>query len=123
MSLIVMKFGGTSVGDTDRIKNAAIKVAAEIRKGNKVAVVVSAMAGVTDRLIGYCSAITPNYDQREYDAVVSAGEQVSSGLMALALQQRGLNARSWQGWQVGRSAHRLRTRQSAHLRYRLRSHD
>jgi len=101
MSLIVMKFGGTSVGDTDRIKNAAIKVAAEIRKGNKVAVVVSAMAGVTDRLIGYCSAITPNYDQREYDAVVSAGEQVSSGLMALALQQRGLNARSWQGWQVG----------------------
>ncbi|MDD4616851.1 MAG: aspartate kinase [Alphaproteobacteria bacterium] len=101
MSLIVMKFGGTSVGDIDRIKNAARKVVAEIQRGHKVAVVVSAMAGATDQLIGYCRSISPRYDQREHDAVVSTGEQVSSGLMALALQQRGLNARSWQGWQVG----------------------
>ncbi|MDD3370538.1 MAG: aspartate kinase [Alphaproteobacteria bacterium] len=101
MSLIVMKFGGTSVGDIDRIKNAAAKVAAELHRGNKVAVVVSAMAGSTDQLISYCRSISARYDQREHDAVVSTGEQVSSGLMALALQQRGLNARSWQGWQVG----------------------
>ncbi len=101
MSLIVMKFGGTSVGDIDRIKNAAAKVALEVQRGHKVAVVVSAMMGVTDQLIGYCRAISPRYDQREHDAVVATGEQVSSGLMSLALQQRGLNARSWQGWQVG----------------------
>ena len=101
MSLIVMKFGGTSVGDIERIKNAASKVALEMQRGNKVAVVVSAMSGVTDQLIGYCRAITPRYDQREHDAVVASGEQVTSGLMALAIQQQGLNARSWQGWQVG----------------------
>jgi aspartate kinase len=101
MSLIVMKFGGTSVGDIDRIKNAASKVAAEIQRGHKVAVVVSAMAGATDQLIGYCRSVFSRYDQREHDVVVSTGEQVSSGLMALALQQRGLNARSWQGWQIG----------------------
>jgi aspartate kinase len=100
MSLIVMKFGGTSVGDIDRIKNAAAKVAAEIKRGHKVAVVVSAMAGVTDQLIGYCRAISPRYDHREHDSVVATGEQVSAGLMALALHQRGLNARSWQGWQL-----------------------
>ncbi len=100
MSLIVMKFGGTSVGDTDRIKNAAAKVAEEIRRGNKVAVVVSAMSGVTDQLIGYCNAISPHHDRREHDAVVSTGENVTAGLMAMALQQRGMNARSWQGWQV-----------------------
>lgn len=101
MSLIVMKFGGTSVGDINKIKNAAAKVALEIQRGNKVAVVVSAMSGVTDQLIGLCRSISPRYDQREHDVVVSTGEQVTSGLMALALQQRGLNARSWQGWQVG----------------------
>ncbi len=101
MSLIVMKFGGTSVGDIDRIKNAAVKVVGEIKRGNKVAVVVSAMSGETDKLIGLCRLISPHYDQREHDAVVSTGEQITSGLMALALQQRGLNARSWQGWQVG----------------------
>ena len=100
MSLIVMKFGGTSVGDVDRIKNAAAKVAAEIKRGNKVAVVVSAMSGVTDQLIGLCRGISPHYDRREHDAVVATGEQVTAGLMAMALQQRGLNARSWQGWQV-----------------------
>ncbi len=101
MSLIVMKFGGTSVGDIDRIKNAAAKVAAEVQRGHKVAVVVSAMASATDQLIAYCRSISSRYDPREHDAVVSTGEQVTSGLMALALQQRGMNARSWQGWQVG----------------------
>ena len=101
MSLIVMKFGGTSVGDTDRIKNAASKVAAEIRRGNKVVVVVSAMAGVTDKLIADCRAVSPHCDQRELDAVVATGEQVTAGLMAIALKQLGHNARSWQGWQVG----------------------
>ncbi|MDE2029167.1 MAG: aspartate kinase [Alphaproteobacteria bacterium] len=100
MSLIVMKFGGTSVGDIERIKSAASKVAAEITRGNKVAVVVSAMAGVTDQLIGYCRAISPRYDRGEHDAVVATGEQVTAGLMALALHQRGLNARSWQAWQA-----------------------
>lgn len=100
MALIVVKFGGTSVGDTERIKKAATKVAAEVKAGNKVAVVVSAMAGVTDQLIGYCRSVTPHYDLREYDAVVTAGENITAGLMAIALQQLGLNARSWQGWQV-----------------------
>ncbi|MDP9126680.1 MAG: aspartate kinase [Pseudomonadota bacterium] len=100
MALIVMKFGGTSVGDVDRIKNAAAKVAEEVKRGHKVAVVVSAMAGVTDQLIGYCRAISPHHGRREHDAVVSTGEQVTAGLMAMALEQRGLNARSWQGWQV-----------------------
>src|ERR1700733_16018754 len=99
MSLLVLKFGGTSVGDIERIKNAAAKVAAEVQKGHKVAVVVSAMAGVTDELIGYCRSITSLYDPREHDAVVAAGEQITAGLMAMALQQRGLNARSWQGWE------------------------
>ncbi|MGE4351507.1 MAG: aspartate kinase [Bdellovibrionales bacterium] len=100
MALIVAKFGGTSVGDIDRIKNAASKVAQEIRRGNKVVVVVSAMAGVTDQMIGYCHSVTPHPNPRELDAVIATGEQVSSGLMALALEQRGINARSWQGWQV-----------------------
>src|SRR5277367_341371 len=100
MSLLVMKFGGTSVGDIERIKNAAGKVAAEVQRGHKVAVVVSAMAGVTDQLIGYCRSISSIHDPREHDAVVASGEQITAGLMAMALQQRGLNARSWQGWQV-----------------------
>jgi len=100
MALIVVKFGGTSVGDVERIKNAASKVAQEVRRGNKVAVVVSAMAGVTDQLIGYCHGVTPHPNPREHDAVVATGEQVSAGLMAMALEQRGLNARSWQGWQA-----------------------
>src|ERR1700722_8721920 len=113
MSLLVLKFGGTSVGDIERIKNAASKVVAEVQRGNKVAVVVSAMAGVTDQLIGFCRAISPHYNLREHDAVVATGEQVTAGLMALALQQRGLNARSWQGWQVP-----LRT-DSAHSKARI----
>ncbi|MBI1273997.1 MAG: aspartate kinase [Alphaproteobacteria bacterium] len=100
MALLVLKFGGTSVGDIERIKHAAGKVAAEVKAGHHVAVNVSAMAGQTDQLVAYCRAISPLYDMREYDAVVSTGEQITSGLMALALQQRGLRARSWQGWQV-----------------------
>jgi aspartate kinase len=100
MARIVLKFGGTSVGDIDRIRNAARKVAAEVRAGHQVAVVVSAMAGVTNQLVSYCREISPLHDAREYDAVVSSGENVTSGLMALALQQLGVPARSWQGWQV-----------------------
>jgi aspartate kinase len=100
MSLLVLKFGGTSVGDIERIKGAAAKVEAEVQKGHKIAVVVSAMAGVTDQLIGYCRSVSPLHDPREHDVVVSTGEQITAGLMAMALQQRGLNARSWQGWQV-----------------------
>ncbi len=113
MSLLVLKFGGTSVGDIERIKNAAAKVAAEVKLGHKVAVVVSAMAGVTDQLINYCRSITPHHDPREQDAVVSTGEMVTAGLMAIALQQRGLNARSWHGWQVP-----LRT-DSSHTKARI----
>ena len=100
MSLIVIKFGGTSVGDVERIKNAASKIAAEVKLGNKVAVVVSAMAGQTDHLISLCRSISPVHDPREHDSVVSTGEQVTAGLMAMALQQRGLRARSWLGWQI-----------------------
>ena len=100
MALIVVKFGGTSVGDIERIKNAAGKVAAEVKLGHRVAVVVSAMSGQTDQLLGLCRAISPLADPEECDVVVTTGEQVTSGLMALALQQRGLRSHSWQGWQI-----------------------
>jgi len=100
MALIVVKFGGTSVGDTCRIERAAGKVAREVERGNQVAVIVSAMSGVTNQLVQYCTDISPMHDAREYDAVVSSGEQVTSGLMAMALQKLGIEARSWQGWQV-----------------------
>lgn len=100
MGLIVVKFGGTSVADTKKIERTAAKVAREVKRGNKVAVVVSAMAGVTNQLVAYCNDIDPKHDAREYDAVVSSGEQVTSGLMALALQKLGLKARSFQGWQL-----------------------
>ena len=100
MALLVLKFGGTSVGDVERIKNAASKVAAEVKRGHKVVVVVSAMAGVTDQLINYCRSVAQLPNPREHDAVVATGENITAGLMALALEQRGLNARSWQGWQV-----------------------
>jgi aspartate kinase len=95
-----MKFGGTSVAGIKEIENAADKVAAEVARGNQVAVVVSAMSGVTNQLVDYCRAISPLHDAREYDAVVATGENVTSGLMALALQKRGIQARSWQGWQL-----------------------
>mgnify|MGYP000226928748 CR=1 FL=1 len=97
---IVVKFGGTSVADIACIENAADKVAAEVQRGNQVAVVVSAMSGVTNQLVSFCGDIAPDFDAQEYDAVVSSGENVTSGLMALALQKRGISARSWQGWQV-----------------------
>ncbi len=100
MAKLVLKFGGTSVAGIGEIENAAGKVAAEIARGHQVAVVVSAMAGVTNQLVDYCRAISPLHDAREYDAVVSSGENVTAGLMALALQKRGINARSWQGWQL-----------------------
>ena len=97
---IVMKFGGTSVADIERIENAAKRVKHEVDAGHDVIVVVSAMAGTTNQLVGWCSAISPLHDAREYDAVVASGEQVSAGLMAFALQKLGLNARSWLGWQI-----------------------
>ncbi|MCB5943126.1 aspartate kinase [Acidocella sp. KAb 2-4] len=100
MARIVMKFGGTSVADLDRIRNVAKRVKAEVDKGNEVAVVVSAMAGVTNQLVGYCQQLSPLFDAREYDAVVATGEQVTAGLTAIALQELGQDARSWQGWQV-----------------------
>lgn len=100
MSIIVAKFGGTSVADIERIERAADKVVREVESGNKVVVVVSAMSGVTNQLVDYCSQISPMHDVREYDAVVSSGEQVTSGLMAMALQKRGVSARSWLGWQI-----------------------
>ena len=100
MALIVAKFGGTSVADIERIEKAADKVAKEVANGHKVAVVVSAMSGVTNQLVKYCSDVSPMYDAREYDVVVSSGEQVTAGLMALALQKRGIAARSWMGWQI-----------------------
>lgn len=100
MALIVAKFGGTSVADIGRIERAADKIIKETERGNKVVVVVSAMSGVTNQLVGYCDAISSIYDLREYDAVVSSGEQVTAGLMAMALQKRGVTARSWLGWQI-----------------------
>jgi len=100
MARIVMKFGGTSVADLDRIRNAARRVAREVDRGNQVAVVVSAMSGVTNQLVGYCQALSPLHDAREYDTVVATGEQVTTGLMAIALQELGVEARSWQGWQI-----------------------
>lgn len=100
MACIVAKFGGTSVADIERIERAADKIAREVALGNKVAVVVSAMSGVTNQLVQYCNDVTPVHDAREYDAVVSSGEQVTAGLMAIALQKRGIDARSWMGWQV-----------------------
>ena len=100
MARLVQKFGGTSVGDIDRIKAVAQRVKAVVEDGNQVAVVVSAMAGVTDQLAGWVSEISPLHDAREYDTVVATGEQVTSGLLALALQDIGIQARSWHGWQL-----------------------
>lgn len=97
---IVMKFGGTSVADLDRIRAVAERVRKEREKGHQVAVVVSAMAGVTNQMVGYVNALDPMADAREYDAVVASGEQVTSGLTAVALQALGVPARSWQGWQI-----------------------
>ncbi len=100
MARLVMKFGGTSVGSVDRIKNVALRVQKEVEAGNEVAVVVSAMSGETNRLVGLASEISPLHDAREYDVVVSSGEQVTVGLLSIALQDLGINARSWLGWQI-----------------------
>ncbi|MGO4355896.1 aspartate kinase [Rhizobium sp. RAF36] len=107
MARIVMKFGGTSVADLDRIKNVARHVKREVEAGHEVAVVVSAMSGKTNELVGWVQnmpkvvgANSPFYDAREYDAVVASGEQVTAGLLAIALQAMDINARSWQGWQI-----------------------
>ena len=100
MPLLVMKFGGTSVADLDRIANAAQKVQREVERGYDVIVIVSAMSGKTNELVGWVEKTSPLYDAREYDAVVSSGENVTAGLMALRLQEMGVPARSWQGWQV-----------------------
>ena len=107
MARIVMKFGGTSVADLDRIHNVARHVKREVDAGHEVAVVVSAMSGKTNELVGWVQgmpkvtgAASPFFDAREYDAIVASGEQVTSGLLAIALQSMGVNARSWQGWQI-----------------------
>ena len=100
MARIVMKFGGTSVADLERIRHVAARVKREVDAGNEVAVVVSAMAGATNTLVGWCSQLSALYDAREYDAVVATGEQVTAGLVAIALQTLGVEARSWQGWQI-----------------------
>jgi aspartate kinase len=95
-----MKFGGTSVADLDRIRNVARHVKREVDNGHEVAVVVSAMSGKTNELVGWTREASPMHDAREYDIVVSSGEQVTSGLLAITLQSMGVNARSWQGWQI-----------------------
>ena len=100
MPLLVMKFGGTSVADLARIENAAKKVQAEVERGYDVIVIVSAMSGKTNELVGWVEQTSKLYDAREYDAVVASGENVTAGLMALRLQEMGVPARSWQGWQV-----------------------
>jgi aspartate kinase len=100
MARIVMKFGGTSMAGIERIRNVAARVKREADAGNQVAVVVSAMAGETDRLVQLCREAAPLYDPREYDVVVASGEQVTSGLLAMTLQGMGLNARSYMGWQL-----------------------
>ena len=100
MALIVQKFGGTSVGDLDRIRNVATRVKSEVDAGNQVAVVVSAMAGTTNQLVAWARDIGPMHDAREYDTIVATGEQVTVGLLAIALQNLGIEARSWLGWQI-----------------------
>jgi aspartate kinase len=100
MPVLVMKFGGTSVATLDRIRRASKRVGVEVAKGYDVIVIVSAMSGKTNELVGWVNETSPLYDAREYDAVVSSGENVTAGLMALTLQEMDVPARSWQGWQV-----------------------
>lgn len=100
MSRIVMKFGGTSVANVERIRNVAAHVKREVDAGHEVAVVVSAMAGATNQLVAWTKEASPLHDAREYDAIVASGEQVTSGLLAIALQAAGVPARSFQGWQI-----------------------
>ena len=100
MGLIVQKFGGTSVADLDRIRAVALRVRTEVEAGHQVAVVVSAMAGTTNQLVSWARDIGPLHDAREYDTIVATGEQVTVGLLAIALQNIGIDARSWLGWQL-----------------------
>jgi aspartate kinase len=100
MARLVMKFGGTSVADIERIRNVARHVKREVDAGHDVAVIVSAMSGVTNQLVAWCRDGATLHDAREYDAVVSSGEQVTAGLLAIVLEGMGINARSWQGWQL-----------------------
>ena len=100
MARLVMKFGGTSVANIERIRNVARHVEREVKAGNEIAVVVSAMAGKTNELVAWCREASLLHDAREYDAVVASGEQVTAGLLAIALQDIGIPARSWQGWQI-----------------------
>lgn len=100
MARIVMKFGGTSVADIERIRNVAQHVKREVDAGHEVAVVVSAMSGTTNELVGWATDASPMHDAREYDAIVAAGEQITSGLLAISLQSMGVDARSWLGWQI-----------------------
>jgi aspartate kinase len=100
MARIVMKFGGTSVANLDRIRDVARRVKHEVDEGNQVAVVVSAMSGATNQLVAWCQELAPLHDAREYDTVVATGEQVTTGLLSIALQEAGVDARSWQGWQI-----------------------
>ena len=117
MAVIVMKFGGTSVADLDRIRNVATRVQREVNGGNRVAVVVSAMSGVTNQLVAWCQQLSPLHDAREYDSVVATGEQVTSGLLAIELQRIGVDSRSYAGWQIP-----LKT-DGAHGRARIESVD
>jgi aspartate kinase len=100
MGRLVMKFGGTSVADIDRIRNVGRHVEREVKAGHHVAVVVSAMSGTTNQLVEWCKQAAPVHDLREYDAVVATGEQITAGLLAIVLQEMGIPARSWAGWQI-----------------------
>ncbi|MGB7336067.1 MAG: aspartate kinase [Salaquimonas sp.] len=100
MARLVLKFGGTSVADIDRIRNVAKHVAREVNAGHEVAVVVSAMSGKTNELVSWATQASPMHDAREYDAIVASGEQVTAGLLAITLQGMGIEARSWLGWQI-----------------------
>ena len=100
MPRLVMKFGGTSVADLERIRNVALKVKREVDRGYEVAVVVSAMSGETNKLVNWARELSPLHDAREYDTVVASGEQVTIGLLSIALQHIGVQARSWLGWQI-----------------------
>jgi len=100
MPVLVMKFGGTSVANLDRIRRAAKRIGVEVANGYDVIVIVSAMSGKTNELVGWVEETSPLFDAREYDAVVSSGENITAGLMALTLQEMDVPARSWQGWQV-----------------------
>ncbi len=125
MARAVMKFGGTSVADLERIRNVASHVKREYDAGNEVAVVVSAMAGTTNQLVDWVRQASPLHDAREYDAVVASGEQVTAGLLAIVLQSMGIQARSWHGWQIpivtnnAHGAARIQSIDGTELRARL----